>query len=632
MRDIELSQLHRDTEDLRHLLASCSTRSIVGSCAAYWFRHHPGAESSRGLLSPAKQLSFLLGLMSSTPEPSEPQEFGAPQFDRASVLLNKIFSAYAYMFFPEPGETVTEKWRQDREVAMPAFLAYLNQGFLASTEQVEERIRRYISPFDDRLRAEIGFNATQALTVCRWIADKQQRSLNSLIEKARLEKDARLDLIKRAKREGWNIERLREEAQDPAYRNVAMELWDGIAQLPCVTLRDLTVQFGTELASAFWRRFSIGRGEIDHLTYPTDFNLAEEKSLYRIDEEHAMCPLANQLFLSVLVGFERRLAAGTYRASFFKKRDALLEGEVEGIFRRLIGPAGAFFPSVFETDNAQWEHDLVIRIGRAVLLVEAKASPPIEPFRDPDRAFARITNFFRSDRGVQHAFNQGQRLWKRWATHERVVLYDKDGRLAYGFDFTEVDEVFIVCATRDNFGDLAVDLSLLLEKDPEDPYPWCVNVIDADAIACAWEYFGWDAARFLSFLRERVRLHGRVISSDELEVVGFFINHGGLHWLVESSAGDRVALGSTDSDVFDRIYEARRGGPPVLYEPSRPDFVDLRETLTQGRPVRIDSSARPGEQVRNSPCACGSGKTMALTRSSPALLTKMEPSVRSMWR
>jgi len=38
---------------------------------------------------------------------------------------------------------------------MPAFLHYFNQGLLASTDQVEQRIQSYLSPFDDQLLSNV---------------------------------------------------------------------------------------------------------------------------------------------------------------------------------------------------------------------------------------------------------------------------------------------------------------------------------------------------------------------------------------------------------------------------------------------------------------------------------------------
>jgi hypothetical protein len=164
----------------------------------------------------------------------------------------------------------------------------------------------------------------------------------------------------------------------------------------------------------------------------------------------------------------------------------------------------------------------------------------------------------------------------------------------------------VECA-RDTFGFLATDLSLLLEKEPEDPYPWAVNAIDLDSMAEAWRYFRWNGERFLAFLRDRIQLHGRTFCSDELEAVGFFVKHGGLHPILEQPA-DRIWLNPAYSSVFDDIYKAQiNAGPEVVYSPEPVHWTDARDVLRGDQPhSQAPMSLR--KQGRNDPCACGSGK------------------------
>ena len=128
MRERERKQLLSDVEELRRLLADYSTETIVGACTAYWLKRGSIDEVFQDLVSPAKQWSFLLGLMLTSPEPGEPKKFAERTFERAQELLNKIFLAYAWAYFAEPGEVVTEEWIRVREVAMPAFLHYFNKA------------------------------------------------------------------------------------------------------------------------------------------------------------------------------------------------------------------------------------------------------------------------------------------------------------------------------------------------------------------------------------------------------------------------------------------------------------------------------------------------------------------------
>ena len=101
---------------------------------------------------------------------------------------------------------------------------------------------------------------------------------------------------------------------------------------------------------------------------------------------------------------------------------------------------------------------------------------------------------------------------------------------------TELERTYLICVTRDDFGPIAVNLSLLLEKEEEDPYPWAVNILDLHNLIDAWDYFGWGVDQLVKYLDLRVDLHGNVYASDELEIAGFFIKHGGLEPLVAAEA------------------------------------------------------------------------------------------------
>ena len=130
--------LIRNTEELRDLLRRSSTESIVGMCAAFCFGRLISDNEGQKLISPGRQPNFLLGLMLSTNEPEKPDQFGKEEWEKAENFLNEIFSTYARMFWPKPEEvdSLTESWKQAREIAMPAFLHYFNTGLLASVEQV----------------------------------------------------------------------------------------------------------------------------------------------------------------------------------------------------------------------------------------------------------------------------------------------------------------------------------------------------------------------------------------------------------------------------------------------------------------------------------------------------------------
>jgi len=83
MREREHKQLLSDVEELRQLLADYSTETIVGACTTYWLKRGATDEVFQDLISPAKQWSFLLGLMLTSPEPYESKKFARHTLARA---------------------------------------------------------------------------------------------------------------------------------------------------------------------------------------------------------------------------------------------------------------------------------------------------------------------------------------------------------------------------------------------------------------------------------------------------------------------------------------------------------------------------------------------------------------------
>lgn len=123
----------------------------------------------------------------------------------------------------------------------------------------------------------------------------------------------------------------------------------------------------------------------------------------------------------------------------------------------------------------------------------------------------------------------------------------------------EVDNTYGVCITADDFGVLAVDLSLLLEKQPSDEFPWAVNIFDLESFFYALRHKGWGPEEFCSYLDQRSKLHGRTANSDELELAGAFLKHGTLPQPPNDNT--RLVIHPEYSDVFDELYAEQRGGP-----------------------------------------------------------------------
>ena len=627
-------QLHqrvlKSTEELRRLVSSFSTESITASCAASVFTRI-GVESNKPaeLSSQFKQLFFLLGLMLTTPEPKVPKALDKQAWQTVVRLLEEIFVSYAFIFWPTSDElpSLTKEWRDSREVAMPAFLHYFNTALLASKEQVSSRIENYLVPFDENFQASTRLSASDTLKIIDWVAEHLQAQSDGLIEASEETQRDKLALEMLASAEGWHKSKFWEEARKQEAKTHHIQRFIHLVQdLFKIRLESITNEFGIAMANSFWELFVSKRGEITDFTYITERNVAEEKPLFEVEPGVAHCPQINALYFAVLSTGEQRLLSSPIRDVFLRRRDRTLEHEVEQIFRAYFPDGAQFLRGVYETATSEHEHDLIILWNRILFVVESKASPPVEPFRDPDKAFTRIRRAFRSDRGIQKAFDQANRLKKLITSHERVTLYDSNGSVVGIISRSDIDSIYLICVTRDDFGALATDLSLLLDKEENDSYPWAPNVFDLQALLESWTYFRWGPEKFGQYLDERLQLHGKIFATDELDVAGYFVQHGNFQRLLELEA-DRVVLNTQYSDVFDKVYMTRHGGPEVKYSPVEPVLTDIRkemfgkekaEDLSKQRNAVANlqkktrqSKAHKNKIGRGARCPCNSGKTYA---------------------
>ena len=569
--------IRENIERIKSVLQDCSTESVVGYSMVKQMRGFP----QPGLSSPAKQIRLLLGLMLATEEPLNPIEFTEQSWEQCLDPIERLAHAYMSLYMPTDGTLgeQSEDWSRSRQVAMTAFLDYHQKGLLASGEQVSDRIRSYLSPLDDQLTSVLGLSASDALRIALDIGDEYQEQLDRVAQYApslSTPNDSIADFVK------------------------------AVNQLGKTRLSDLIARYGN-VGQRFWELFSVERGEGPLINYPTERTVVETRPFIRISDDEAVLFNFNILLSAVLLTGEEALTGSTSRERYFRIRDKTLEDHTTSVLCRILGENAKAYRNVFETPDGQYEHDIVVLTNNICLFVEAKASPPDEPFRDPERAFVRLSRSFRSETGIQKAYDQSLRLLQSVRARE-LTLFDENGAEVLRLPSSIAGDSFCVCVTRDSFGPQATFLSLLLSKAEDDPYPWAVNILDLEHIAEAWEYFGWDERQLKSFLSQRINLNDRVFSDDELDYVGAYIRHCGLHYFARRDY-DLIQLPSTYALIFDDIYfHIYHGYPRVSINPSYPILDDLRASLKAGEPVPVDNlpsgAIRTG---RNDACLCGSG-------------------------
>ena len=611
--------LEHAIDELLGLICRASTLEICTRLSTIWMRQGPEVVKEYGLSSPLRQTFYLQGLLMTTPEPPSGYTLTEDEWARILFLLNAITDSYMTAAIASVSASDVDPAKA--MVAQMGFLQRFMSGRLAVAEQMEQLIVGLCVPFDDRLRADVGISATEALEMTNWLRDalieRWQRVSEGMAEMKRLH--ATFGEMVRTDPDS-KIESFRDSDEYRATESAMEAFHDGIVHPNCVLGTDLEAEFGKDRSDAFLRLFALRRGEVNGFRYfasPIPPNPAENAPLVFLDDEGAekdrICaPMHAMLYNAVYDTFDDILRKSAVAARYLKKRADYLEERANSLVGSLFPNATLAINKYYETARAGNEHDGLILAGRSLIVLEEKASEMKTPSRDIARCYRNLSDHFRSNRGIQHAYDQALNVVDLVeGAANPVSFYDEHGHVLAQIEPGTVEETFVLCVTLESFGALAVDLTMLLDVSAGKPYPIVMNLYDLETLIDAFHSKGLTGDDFLRYLRERRAGQGTLLSDDELNIAAKFIVDGKLPI---PSAGT-VEFIAEYADLFDDLFFEKHGIESNLMAGVVPGGVqlDLRESLRQDRPVFVGPPSpatvpAPTRVGRNKKCGCGSHK------------------------
>ncbi len=537
---------------------------------------------STGLSSPYKQYMYLAALHLST-SPAEEAEFSAEDLKKAHTLLESIVHGYVAMFFPEPGVTrdsLSPEWFRARDISMSYFLHYFNTVDLSYPDQIEKRINGLFMPFDSYIYSELGFHVQTVLECIKYCNDFLHTKLDAIHDlktEAEREKDRILALIPENE---FTLERVRREATGSGSQTVFENLIQRLNLLYQIPIKVLHEKFNADEIDSFLAIFSSRRMPRDFLFF-SDISFYENAPLWIFKEDTVFIPFYKTLFSAAFNRLFQTLEMSSQKQQFYKNRDQYLERMTRIAFTTLERDSIRYFPSVCETAGGQNEHDGLLSYGNDILIIECKATKRKEPFRDPDKAAIRIERDFKSDQGIQKAYDQALHLKQLILSHPTTSLFSKTGEVLLVLDRKAVEKIYIVLITIEDFGAIALNLSVLLQKPDEESYPFCCSIDNIELILEAFKYKGMPFKAFISYLSVRERFHVKYMSDDELEIAGYYLVYGEFGSEIEKI--DKIGFTYGMSDIFNEIWYRKKGISYRTKYDNRPTLVDVSKIVRQNR-------------------------------------------------
>ena len=550
--------LEAKSQELKELVSIYDTGWFLGNlCQLMTCIANNAADDQLGKLSsPLRQLYFLGGLFATT-NPIEDYElqYTHEQWDKIVELLNDIEREYDKLFFPEEGEVIDENWKKVREVAMPSFLSYFNQGPLNYEEQTINWVNDLYSQLNDIIEPETGLKTEHFIEFYNSLDKLVQTNFQSHSTEG---KPLRKDLDKYARLQVGTVENAPDfikemgEKKRPLYTFVADHGIINRFYAEELVSDKLTI----DEVKAILSLLSCCRNNSDFLYYTSTKpgNPLYEKPIISLGEDMYQVFEVKQV-IHAIESLLESLCTKTKEntTKYITKKGKLLEQKIIDLF-------GKFFKKDYEVFQSYYvdgcEQDILILWKEYAFIIEAKGYKLREPLRDPNRAFVRIKDDFKDS--VGYAYEQTNRVEKKFVDQVPLKIEDENGNLIKEIDTKQYENGdFSIIVNLKSFGQIQTDLSTLLELKEDSAYPWVVRFDDLEVFLLTLIAKLKTPIDLVNFLTMREELHGRLFCSDELEICGGYITGALNDEVIDNES--KIATTPDLANIFDEQYRKGMG-------------------------------------------------------------------------
>lgn len=562
-------------------IKSKALKEIVSTYNAEWFlgdisflmKNIGRAQDQLGeLSSPLRQLYYLAGLnISSNPANGTDIQYDSEKWEQIVALLNEIEAEYHKLFFTENPEEITEEWKRMRQVAMPSFLSYFNQGPLNFEEQVVNWIKDLFSPMDDILQNDTGLITQDFIQFYENIDQLNQRNFQAFSTNKAL---LRPNWKEYTKVEVGVIDGVPDFIREMGEKD--MHLYTFMADHGIMDRfypEELVSETLTiEKVQKILQLLSTKREEKDFLYYTETKpgNPLYEKPILSIDEKMYQVFEVKQVIHAIETLLEKVTTTTTEnKTKYVDVKGKLLEKNIVELFSNFFGSDFKLYQGYY-VDGC--EQDILFLWKKYAFIIEAKGYSLREPFRNPEKAFVRIKDDF--DACIGYGYKQTRRVEEKFINQEPLKITDKNGNLIEEIDTTQYEEDFSIIVNLKTFAQIQCDLSTLIQlENDDDIFPWVVRLDDLEVFLLTLMARKQKPEKLVEFLLMRELLHGKLICTDELEVCGAFLNKK----LNQKQINYANTIATTPdlADIFDEQYRKTMGfrNEKYLYEKQSGKFM-----------------------------------------------------------
>jgi hypothetical protein len=557
-KETEKMSLETKSQELKYLISTYNTQWFLGDLSGLMKAIANGAAQDQlgQLSSPLRQLYFLGGLLVSTnSENGNDIQYTPEKWAQIVTLLNEIEREYDKLFFPKPDEEIDEEWKTIRKVAMPSFLSYFNQRPLNYEEQTISWVKNLYSKIDETIERETGVVTVDFINF--------YNNLDSLVQSNFQGFSSPNGVI----RPDWENYTKMPVVPADNMPTIMMDMFE--ERRPLMTFmadhgiinrfkpEDLVSdELPLEKVNTILQLLSCIREPKDFLYYTST---RPSNPLY----EFPIIDIGDGLFqvfevkqvIHAIDDLLERVCSKEAKAKdkLVDQKGKLLEKKIVDIFKKFFKKDYQCFESYY-VDGC--EQDILFLWKNHAFIIEAKGYNLREPMRDPNKAFVKIKDDFKTCIG--YGYTQTKRVEQKFNDQIPLRIEDKHGNLIQEIDTTKYKgNDFSIIVNINSFGQIQNDLSTLLEIGEDDVFPWVIKLDDLETFLLTMIAKKKTPNNFIDYLLLKEELHGKLICSDELEVCGGYLSGVITEKKIENI--DKLVTTPDLPSIFDKQYNKGMG-------------------------------------------------------------------------
>jgi len=383
-----------------------------------------------------------------------------------------------------------------------SFHSYFENGSLSYSEQDLERLAEFFRPFDGLILSLYGFDSSFLVDFYLFSETLHGKKIN--IYNAFKSTDSFKLLYESAK----NDQEPDEEVMDLFFSlpDSLREAMHKLHQASRFHPSEFYERFGKDRVDKLIEIFSLEATQDESFLFFTQNNPLDQRPILCLPDGHLLFFYQKQLPISFAGHLYEILQKGKKADKVRKHRDTFMELKTKEIMQRLFnGKVNHISHSYHIEKNT--EQDILVLSSGLALIIEIKASKFREPFRNSEKGFIRIRDDFKAS--IQYGYEQAARVERFFLAGKEFEIKDKKERVLYKVNPKKYPNVFTIIVTLERFGPIQTDLSLLLNIEKQQRYPWSVYIDDLEAITLALiKLYNNPLPPFTEYLKIRSKMHG----------------------------------------------------------------------------------------------------------------------------